>query len=145
MLQQYILLVNPLFVTGLLVYMYVTLEHSRHRINPGFHSQSGQSKILKKIPDFLQNAAKQIVLCERTAQKLSFEWSDYCRRNSICQGCQHPKGILYHKEDILLPRKSVFFEELYRHNILLLTDFCLQTCQPHQHQPLRRSLISKLA
>ena len=46
MLQQYILLiVNPLFVTGLLVYMYVTLEHSRHRINPGFHSQSGQSKI----------------------------------------------------------------------------------------------------
>ena len=61
MLQQYILLVNPLFVTGLSVYMYVTLEHSRHRINPGFHSQSGQSKILKKIPDFLQNAAKQIV------------------------------------------------------------------------------------
>ena len=47
----------------------------------------------------MQNAAKQIVLCERTAQKLSFEWSDYCRRNSICQGCQHPKGILYYIED----------------------------------------------
>ena len=28
-------------------------------------------------------------------------------------GCQHPKGILYYKEDILLPRKSVFFEEFY--------------------------------
>ena len=55
--------------------MYVTLEHSRHRINPGFHSQSSQSKILKKIPDFLQNAAKKIVPWERTAQELPFEWS----------------------------------------------------------------------
>ena len=91
-----------------------------------------------------------IVPCERTAQKLP----DLNGQTTVARcgiqfvriaGCQHPKGILYYKEDILLPRKSVFFDELYRHNILLLTDFCLQTCQPHQLQPLRRSLISKLA
>ena len=96
--------------------MYVTLEHSRRRINPGFHSQSSQSKILKKIPDFLQNAAKQIVPWERTTQKLPFEWSQTTVARCGIQfvriaGCQHPKGILYYKEDILLPRKSVFFEE----------------------------------
>ena len=94
--------------------MYVTLEHSRHRINPGFHSQSSQSKILKKIPDFLQNAAKQIVPWERSfhlnglrllSQDVKFNLS----------GMSAAKGdfILQIKEDILLPRKSVFFEEFY--------------------------------
>ena len=75
--------------------------------------------------------------------------SDYCRKmwNSICQGCQQPKGILYYKLKRIYycPGYLSFLRNFIWHNILLLTDFCLQTCQPHQLQPLRRSLISKLA
>ena len=92
--------------------MYVTLEHSRRRINPGFHSQSSQSKILKKIPDFLQNAAKQIpvVPCERTAQKLPFEWSDYCCKmwKSICQD----RWMSASKGDFILQRGYIIAQEI---------------------------------
>ena len=47
------------------------------KLNP-FTPSSGQSKYLRKIPNFIfANSAKQIAPCESTAKEISFEWSHY--------------------------------------------------------------------